>query len=279
MCDSVNSNGEPLRKCSRCRSVQLLEEFFEKNPRGEWMKTCNRCRARNRAVMKKYSASSKGKAKKKEYNSRPEVEAKRRAYDTRPDVMARKREYNKIYDALPEVKAKKKEYDARPEIVAKKKAHAMIPEVKERRKVWQRKYVARPEQVAKRNEYRRNLRASNPTYRLKQNLRCRVYDAFKNGTKSAPTMELVGCTTEELKAHLEAQFTEGMTWENYGIDGWHIDHIRPCASFNLLDPEEQRICFRWSNLQPLWGVDNMSKNDTWQEKEDYAAVMAELLAR
>ena len=55
-----------------------------------------------------------------------------------------------------------------------------------------------------------------------------------------------------------------MSWDNYGIHGWHIDHIRPCASFDLTDPEQQRQCFHYPNLQPLWAFDNLSKNDGWE---------------
>ena len=115
----------------------------------------------------------------------------------------------------------------------------------------------------KRNETRRkNLqkrRDEDPQYRLKMALHVRLYDAVKHqkGTKSSKTLEILGCTVEELRVFLEAEFTEGMTWENYGK--WHIDHIRPCASFNLEDPEEQKRCFHWANLQPLWAQDNIRK--------------------
>ena len=94
-------------------------------------------------------------------------------------------------------------------------------------------------------------------------LRVRVINALKGkgAAKAANTMELIGCTVPELMAHLETQFTEGMTWENQG--DWHIDHIRPCASFDLTVPEQQRQCFHWSNLQPLWANDNLAKADSW----------------
>ena len=65
--------------------------------------------------------------------------------------------------------------------------------------------------------------------------------------KKGKTMELVGCSPEDVMKHLESKFTEGMTWDNYGE--WHIDHIRPCASFNLEEPAEQKKCFNWSNLR------------------------------
>ena len=117
----------------------------------------------------------------------------------------------------------------------------------------------------KRNAARRqNLqkrRDEDPQYRMKMALHVRLYDAVKRqkGVKSTKTLELLGCTVEQLQIFLEAEFTEGMTWENYGE--WHIDHILPCASFNLEDPQEQKKCFHWTNLQPLWAKDNIIKSD------------------
>ena len=61
--------------------------------------------------------------------------------------------------------------------------------------------------------------------------------------------------------YIEAQFKPGMTWERYGE--WHVDHIRPCASFDLTDPKQQKICFHYSNLQPLWAADNIKKGAKW----------------
>ena len=75
--------------------------------------------------------------------------------------------------------------------------------------------------------------------------------------KSDRTMKLIGCSWKDLKKHLENQFVNGMSWDNYGE--WHIDHIIPCASFDLSDPNQQRICFNFRNLQPLWAKDNLSK--------------------
>ncbi len=76
-------------------------------------------------------------------------------------------------------------------------------------------------------------------------------------------MELIGCSSKELESYLETQFTEGMTWDNYGYYGWHIDHIKPCASFDLSDPEQQKLCFHYSNLQPLWAKENIKKSNKY----------------
>lgn len=74
-------------------------------------------------------------------------------------------------------------------------------------------------------------------------------------------LKYLGCTLDELKIHIEARFTEGMTWLNHGE--WHIDHKRPVASFFLEEVEQMRLCFHYSNLQPMWGPDNCSKGATW----------------
>ena len=100
-------------------------------------------------------------------------------------------------------------------------------------------------------------------YRLRILLRNRIKKAVRaKGTKRcASTEQLIGCTVEQLRVYLERLFSPGMTWDNYGPDGWHVDHIKPCARFDLTKPEQQRECFHYSNLQPLWKLDNLSKGD------------------
>lgn len=113
------------------------------------------------------------------------------------------------------------------------------------------------------NEYQKDRRKSNINYKLSCNLRSRLYHVLKDSDKCDSTFKLLGCTIEEFKIHLENQFTEGMTWDNHGFYGWHIDHIRPCASFDLSNEEEQKICFHYTNLQPLWRKDNLIKSDKY----------------
>lgn len=107
--------------------------------------------------------------------------------------------------------------------------------------------------------YEQNRRSRDVWYRVQTNLRCRIGKAVKGNLKEVSTMKLVGCSIKELRSHLERQFLPGMTWSNYGFTGWHIDHIKPCADFDLSDPNQQAICFHWSNLQPLWALDNLKK--------------------
>ena len=98
-------------------------------------------------------------------------------------------------------------------------------------------------------------------YRIRCNLRHRIWGALKYNYKSISTMILIGCSLKKLKQHLKSQFLEGMSWNNYGK--WHVDHIRPCASFDLSKPKEQKKCFNYTNLQPLWAKDNLRKKDKY----------------
>lgn len=93
---------------------------------------------------------------------------------------------------------------------------------------------------------------------LAETHRKRIRKALNGEPASAHTLELLGCTILEYKAHLESKFTGKMSWENRGRY-WHIDHIVPCCMFDLRQPEEQRRCFHWSNQRPLWGPDNLKR--------------------
>lgn len=103
-------------------------------------------------------------------------------------------------------------------------------------------------------------KASDPNFRLRWQMRGRILMSLKRGVaKSGSTVELVGCTIPELRRHIEKQWADGMSWENYGRGGWHIDHIVPCAAFDMTNPTEQRKCFHYMNLRPMWERDNLSK--------------------
>lgn len=106
---------------------------------------------------------------------------------------------------------------------------------------------------------------NDPVYRMQVTLRNRLFTAVKRkcANKLAHTEDLLGCSFEEFVAHIESLFQPGMTWENHGKNGWHIDHKRPVNSFDLSSEEDQRACFHYQNLQPLWAVDNLSKGTKW----------------
>ena len=95
-------------------------------------------------------------------------------------------------------------------------------------------------------------------FKLTSNLRNLIRSAIKRGggIKSIKSETLIGCSIKECREHLEQQFRDGMEWDNWDLEGWHIDHIRPCNSFNMEEEEQQRVAFNWRNLSPLWSKDN-----------------------
>jgi hypothetical protein len=105
--------------------------------------------------------------------------------------------------------------------------------------------------------------ANNIEYKIKETIRARILLAIKNKyTKKAyKSMDLLGCDIGVLLNHIEKQFLPGMNWGNHGLRGWHIDHIIPCDAYNLRKESEQKKCFHYTNLQPLWEKDNTTKKN------------------
>jgi len=122
-----------------------------------------------------------------------------------------------------------------------------------------------------RRKYYNEILKHSTDYKIQNCLRARMHSEIKRLKKKinsdvgkcAKTLVLLGCSVSDLKIHLESKFLPGMTWENhgYGDDCWHIDHIKPCDSFDLTDPEQQKECFHYTNLQPLWQPDNLKKSN------------------
>lgn len=111
---------------------------------------------------------------------------------------------------------------------------------------------------ANQTRYARERRRNNLHVRILGILRVRISRAVKRNSKSRSSASLLGCSIQNLIIMLESMFEPGMTWENYG-SAWHIDHIIPCAIFDLSKPAHQQRCFHFSNLQPLWAADNYAK--------------------
>lgn len=131
----------------------------------------------------------------------------------------------------------------------------------------------------RRRAYKRKRLETDLQFKVRTYLSKRMVRAIRRGNarKSELTIKLVGCSIPDLMAHLEAKFKPGMSWDSWGR--WHIDHIRPCASFDLSDPEQQRACFHYTNLQPLWGRENLRKGASWIENVDHSLGAAEKRAR
>lgn len=96
-------------------------------------------------------------------------------------------------------------------------------------------------------------------YKIKANLRSRFYNAVILHFKIQSIIDLLGCSVNECKQHLESQFKPEMTWENHG-EIWEIDHIIPCSKFDLTDIEQQKQCFHYTNLQPLFKTTEIAES-------------------
>jgi len=105
------------------------------------------------------------------------------------------------------------------------------------------------------NKNNRNRTVSD-NYKISRLISARILRAVKTvGTKKCDySANLLGCTIGFYMNYIEAKFTQGMTWENQGNNGWHFDHIKPCKSFDLKDPVQQYLCFNYTNYQPLWAT-------------------------
>jgi hypothetical protein len=190
--------------------------------------------------------------------------------------LKRKREYYAAH------KDQWQRYGQRPE-VAQRRRENMTPEQRQRSRERANQWrLANPERKrqasldwyartrAERHEYERQRRpqvrererarlATDAQFLIRKRLGSRLAVALRavGCRKSYSITKLIGCPLLELKSYLESRFLPGMSWENRSE--WHIDHIRPCASFDLTDLEQQRACFHYTNLQPLWAADNHRK--------------------
>jgi hypothetical protein len=105
--------------------------------------------------------------------------------------------------------------------------------------------------------------------RLRDNLRRRLSKTLKDVPRDKKAHELLGCSWNHFKKHMESQFVGEMSWENYGGDtGWHIDHIFPCMNFDFNKRGQQAKCFHYKNLRPLWGEDNRKRKKRFKLGEE-----------
>tara|TARA_R110000803_G_scaffold21155_1_gene53533 strand:- start:11 stop:700 length:690 start_codon:yes stop_codon:yes gene_type:complete len=217
-----------MKKCSKCKVEKELTDFNKDKQKKDGLK--GDCKSCKKEYDKEHRKANKEQIK--EYN-------KKRYHANK--------EYHKEYYVANKERIKEycKEY-------SKKHYEANKERIKEYCKEYKK---ANKERL---NEYLKERRKVDPLYKMKGNLRCRTLSAFKNKgyCKTSKTQEMLGVNWEVCKAHIERQFTKGMTWDNSAE--WHIDHIIPLASANT-EEELKKLC-HYSNLQPLWAIDNLMKS-------------------
>lgn len=115
--------------------------------------------------------------------------------------------------------------------------------------------------IKNRKHNKEQINMINLHYHIQRRTTSLISSKLKNNPRMKTPMQLLGCSIEEFKKHIESQFRPGMTWENWNSHGWHIDHKIPISIFDLSDPHQQEICFSWRNQQPLWATENMKKRN------------------
>lgn len=244
----VFNDGVELKRCGKCETYRNLTEFnYAKKTWDNLRTTCKPCLNK---------ARESNKSKKTEYNKEYWSRTKEKQSERKKEWYQNNKEHVLLYN---------KEYNDthKDQIREHQKGYriANLDKIKARHAEWRRRdYADMRENPDRANEFAR--------YKVKTNTGRRIREILEQ-TKSKRCIEYVGCELNFFMMHLEEQFTEGMTWDNYGE--WHLDHVIPCVAFDMLDDVQVAACFSWRNYQPLWERDNIVKKDSYNidELESY----------
>ena len=283
-----------LKECRSCHQFQGLTFFRVKGVKKDGSPSretlCDDCRKKAcREYYKKHAAAMKEQASKYYRDNRGvalQRVAKYREKNSEKIVEARKQKYlgNKTH-----ILEKARQWRLENQEHVRARSRAYYTRTADKRRAERRAYVRRnPEKareavkkaqkerqengkatITSRNSYlkrkdkalawEREYRRTNINRNISSRLRIRINAVIRYGQKSAPTEKLLGCTIPLLRKHLESLFTPDMSWEEFLKGRIHIDHIIPCSAFDLSSRDHQLECFHYTNLQPLWGRDNLKK--------------------
>lgn len=209
------------KKCSKCGIEKNVCEFHKsKNTKSGYKTICKECR---KLVEKPYNEKYRKK-------NRENIKLKNDLWlKNNPDYM---KKYHKEYNL--------------------KNREKITQRLKKWREKNREKYLEQLK-IKKKEKYDNNLE-----YKLKHLLRSRINKILKF-KRNKSSIEILGCTTNDFIKHIESKFLEGMSWDNYGYYGWHIDHIIPLSSVKT-EEELLKLC-HYTNLQPMWGIDNIKKSN------------------
>ncbi len=223
------------KKCTRCKKIKSFSEFYKSKRSKDGMyphcKSCSKILSREYYEKNRQTIIDKQKVYQKENFSILSEKQKKRRIENHDYIIQKEKEYRKD----------KKEYRAKK---SREYYHKNKDKIRERR-----------------NKYEKERIKTDPNFKLRKALRRRISNALKKRKtfKKGSSVSLIGCSIPEARAYLEKQFKPGMRWDNHGE--WEIDHKRPCASFDLTDIKQQKKCFHYTNMQPLWSHENKLKGD------------------
>jgi hypothetical protein len=279
--------------CSKCKKIKSIEDFNKDRTKKDGLRSsCKKCtqilnrqyhinniEVRNKKSREYYKKNEeKLKEYQKEYRKNNPEKTREYQKEFRLNNPKKVKEYSKEYRKNNIEKMKKYRRNNAEKIRERSKNYYKnnLEKVKERRKRFiennpdyekerSKQYrINNPEKMKEHYKKVDKKRMSNPTFKLSRRISHSIWQSLRNkkNGKSGKHWEIVvDFTLSDLIKHLENQFREGMTWNNYGI--WHIDHIRPVSSFsfNSYEDKEFKQCWALSNLQPLWAEDNLRKSN------------------
>lgn len=229
-----------MKQCTKCNEYKEVVNF-RKDKRYSlgffcWCKKCEYTHKKNYAILNKEKEQAR---RRKAYLKRWEKLSVYRIQN-REKTNKRMREYYQLNKE--KICLYQKTYSEKNSL-----------KINEKKKVYKKNNW---DKIYKKIKYKRE---NNIQFKLADSLRTRLRRALKANYKSGSSVRDLGCTIEELKILIEKQFEEGMTWENWKIHGWHLDHIIPLANFDLTDRGQFLKACHYTNLQPLWASDNLKK--------------------
>jgi hypothetical protein len=258
----ISTDQEKLKRCSRCKQEKSYDLFNKlwcsKDGYDYYCRECTREKQKE-SHLRNYEKSKKRSNDWKKENRDKVNEYRRAYYLEHPEIVKEEqRRHSKKYPEQANERSKKYYLD-NPEKMKLYHAQRYIEhsdEIKEKVKQWGKE---NPEKVKVHNSRKYQKRKSDPMKKLNRNMSFRVWTCLKTTKASRTWKDFVSFTIEELMEHLEKQFLPDMTWNNYGK--WHVDHKIPLAAFSFLSPSDDEFKKAWalSNLQPMWGLENIKK--------------------
>jgi hypothetical protein len=241
------------KKCSKCGEVKSVSEFSKDKSRKDG--SCNQCKS----CVNQYYQDHK--EERKQYNKQYYQDHREERKQYKQDHKEKIKQYDKQY--YQDRREEKKQYyqDHREERKQYKQDH------KEKIKQYDKQYYQdhREEKKQYRRQYENKKYKTDTTFRLRYIISRAISKSIKNNKNGYHWEDLVGYTLDDLKQHLEKQFKDGMSWDNHGYDGWHIDHVIPQSwfKFKSYDDPEFKQCWALCNLQPLWAEENIRKHNSY----------------
>lgn len=247
-----------MKICSRCKAEKQDEDFSRDRQNKDGLRSyCRACsRIQNIAAYHRDIEKSRERTKAYYREHKEKMLSLAAKYRARPEAKERIKKYNAEYYQRPEVKA--------------------MPSLKEyRRKYYKQEYVRKkqsdysklPHVRQRTNERERHRKMVDPFHKLICVMRSHLAGSLRTPKGKHKWEEVVGYGQDQLISHLEKHFLPGMTWENYGRKGWHIDHKIPIAAFNFTSANDYdfKRCWALKNLRPMWARDNISKGAKLEE--------------